>query len=57
MKRIRRDRQKEVFTLIDDADAAANYAKAKGHDLPFIKAMELFYQPSASPAQCSARQS
>jgi len=51
LKRIRRDRQKEGMMLVDDADALSRYAKSKGHDLPFIKAMEYFYMPSASPAQ------
>lgn len=51
LKRIRRDRQKENFALVDDADALVKYAKSKGHDLPFLKATEMFFMPSASPAQ------
>lgn len=49
-KRIRRDRQKENFDLVDDADALVKYAKSKGHDLPFTKAVEFFYMPSANSA-------
>jgi hypothetical protein len=48
LKRIRRDRQKESFSLVDDADALVKYAKAKGHELPFLRAMEQFYMPSAN---------
>ena len=48
LDRIRRDRKKEVKTLVDDAAELADYAKAKGHDLPFIKAVEFFWQPSAN---------
>jgi len=51
LKRIRRDRQKENFALVDDADALVKYADKKGYDLPFLKAVEMFYMPSASPAQ------
>lgn len=47
-KRIRRDRQKENFELVDDADALVKYAGAKGHELPFLKAVEFFYMPSAN---------
>lgn len=48
LKRIRRDRQKEVFGLIDDTAAAIAYAKTKEIELPAMKAMELFWQPSAN---------
>lgn len=51
LKRIRRDRQKEVFNLIEDASNAVKYAKNRhGQELPFLKALEFFYQPSANPA-------
>ena len=46
LKRIRKDREKEVFELIDDTAEAVNYAKTKGFDLPPLKAMELFWMPS-----------
>lgn len=52
LKKVRRDRLKEGFALIDDAKALVDYAKTKAqYELPFQKAMEFFYQPSASPAQ------
>lgn len=52
LKKVRRDRLKESFALIEDAAAMVKYAKEKAqHDLPFEKAMEFFYQASASPAQ------
>lgn len=52
LKRIRRDRQKEGFTLLDDAAAFVKYAKEKYQaDIPFVKGMEFFYQPSSSPIQ------
>jgi hypothetical protein len=54
LKRIRRDRQKEVFSLVDDADALVKHAASKGHDLPFLKAVEFFYQPSANAASLPA---
>jgi hypothetical protein len=50
LKRIRRDRQKEVAALIEDAAGAVKQAKAAGHDLPFVKAMEMFWMPSANSA-------
>jgi hypothetical protein len=51
LKRIRRDRQKEGMSLVEDSDMLTKFAASKGHDLPFIKAMEYFYMPSQSPAQ------
>jgi hypothetical protein len=50
LKRVRRDRQKEVLSLLEDADLAVKHAKAMKHDLPFLRALELFYQPSANGA-------
>jgi len=49
VKSIRAQRKKEVFGLIDDADDAVKYAKAKGHDMPFVSAMEKFYQSGSNP--------
>lgn len=54
LKRIRRDRQKEVFSLVDDAADLVAYAKQKGHELPFQRAIEFFYQPSANAASIPA---
>lgn len=54
LKRVRRDRQKENMALIDDAAALVAYAKAKGQELPFARAMELFYQPSPNNASLPA---
>ena len=50
-KQIRRDRQKEGFDLVDDAVAMLEYAKTKNQELPFVKAMEYFYQTGAAPTQ------
>jgi hypothetical protein len=50
LKRVRRDRQKEVTALIDDAAGVVKYAKDK-HDqeVPFVKALEFFYQTGSAP--------
>ncbi len=56
-KRIRKDRQQENRALIDDAADLADYAKKKGHELPFLKAVEFFYQPSANPTALPAQNS
>lgn len=57
LKRIRRDRQKENFNLVDDAAALQKYAKDKyGADLPFLRAMEYFYMPSANSASLPNQQ-
>jgi hypothetical protein len=50
LKRIRKDREQEVFELIEDTAEAVAYAKEKGFDLPPMKAMELFWQPSPNSA-------
>lgn len=52
LKRIDRDRIKEGFSLLDKAAQFRDYAKSKySEDIPYMKCMEFFYQPSASPAQ------
>lgn len=51
LKHIRKDRRKEVFALIDDTAEAIEHAKTRGIELPAVKAMELFWMPSASPMQ------
>lgn len=54
-KRIRQDRRRENMGLIDDAAELVKYAKEKhSQDLPFQKAIELFYQPGANPAAIPA---
>lgn len=51
LKKVRRDRKKEGYNLVEDADDLVKFAATKGREIPFQKAMEFFYQPSASPAQ------
>lgn len=53
-KRIRTDRQKEVKALIDDAADLVKYAAAKGHELPFQRAVEFYWQPSPNSASIPA---
>lgn len=48
LKRINRDREKEVAELLERAARVVEQAKALGHELPFLKALELFWQPSAN---------
>ncbi len=54
LKRIQSDRKKENFTIMDDADDLVQYAKKKGHEIPFLKAVEFFWQPSPNSAAMPA---
>lgn len=54
LQRVRQDRLRENVQLITDADALVKFAESKGRMLPFIKAMELLYQPSVNAASIPA---
>jgi hypothetical protein len=50
LKRIRRDRQKEVAALIEDVETAKKLVTKAKLDIPDMRILEFFWQPSANSA-------